>query len=607
MCGVGAIIDLRNCDVSLRVKRAAESLLHRGHQGVGVVYLNSNNEFEKYTEFSPVSTAIKDIPSGFSKAIFAIRYGTTGGNNEANVQPFKIEISPEHESLEGALSSTFGFCLNGNYYTALRERKELEKIGYNFSSTTDTEVIACSIHNNIVKENGNRLEGIIETMKEYEGAMFGILFFEDELYILSDRFGLRPGGAYFLKDKGLFISSSETCTLSQVGFQEVPSNWCFPNGSIGVLNFDKKEFKIIRYADSNFVPCGFETIYNMAPQSMALQSFNLKRNIENAVVRALIGSFMFKESPPENGIDCVIPVPDSGNYLGVGYALGAAFGGNISRIPLFFPSIVRRRSNVVREYLLPPSKGSNSEKNRVKAINAKLSPISIASVKTLVDFISEKNLFNDAFSVSNPAVKILSEDHLYNSSNKLRAILVEDSIIRGNNLKMVDSILREYYGYDEIYVKVGWDIVYDECPLGNNHGPNLLAKNITKAFQHFETDGVNIPKSLKEEIVDLLNEEHKIKNDEKLLKKYKCFSKELITSAVRDNIIDIMRMYIGADGLYFFPSEKLKKVIGHNCDGCTINGRFPQGNDPELKKWTPDAIDKHVENKFKKKRLNHLI
>lgn len=90
-------------------------------------------------------------------------------------------------------------CFNGEIYNYLSLKKKLEKIGYNFDTSSDTEVLIKGIYH----------FGLKKVLSFMEGMWAFSLYNEknEELILCRDRFGEKP--LYFYEDKNKFFFGSE--------------------------------------------------------------------------------------------------------------------------------------------------------------------------------------------------------------------------------------------------------------------------------------------------------------------------------------------------------------------------------------------------------------
>jgi amidophosphoribosyltransferase len=225
-------------------------------------------------------------------AIGHVRYSTTGETALRNVQPLFAELS----------SGGFAVAHNGNISNAMTVRRELNRRGSIFQSTSDTEVI---IH--LVATSGQRslLDRFIDALKQVEGAYSLVCLTSEGLLACRDPLGIRPlvmgrlGEAY--------IFASETVALDMVGAIYIRS---VDPGELIIVSEDgphsHRPFAPVRPR-----PCIFEHIYFSRPDSV-IDGHSVYS------VRKRIGAELAIESPVE--ADYVVPVPDSGVPAAIGYA-----------------------------------------------------------------------------------------------------------------------------------------------------------------------------------------------------------------------------------------------------------------------------------------------
>ena len=110
---------------------------HRGQEACGIVS-SDGAELHQFRSQGLVADVLNEEIVGKltgSSAIGHTRYSTTGRNTIKEVQPFAVTC--QHGEL--------AVCHNGNLPFAEARRRELEKDGAIFSSTSDTETILHSI------------------------------------------------------------------------------------------------------------------------------------------------------------------------------------------------------------------------------------------------------------------------------------------------------------------------------------------------------------------------------------------------------------------------------------------------------------------------------
>jgi amidophosphoribosyltransferase len=223
------------------------------------------------------------------------RYSTAGKDSVLDAQPvfakYKLgEISVAH---------------NGNLTNKYEVRNDLIDKGAIFQTDMDTE----NIVHLIAKSQKNKLKARIKDMlTKIEGAYCLAIQSRSKMFVVRDRFGIRPLSLGRLKNGG-WIVASETCAFDLVGAEFVRD---VEPGEM--LVFEKgKEPKSEMIFESDPHPCAFEYIYFARPDSI----------IDGKTVynmRLKMGKQLAKETPAD--IDLVLPVPDSGVAAAKGYADG---------------------------------------------------------------------------------------------------------------------------------------------------------------------------------------------------------------------------------------------------------------------------------------------
>lgn len=161
MCGISGIIDLSTRHIpEEKIKKMNDLVSHRGPDGEGFYY-------DDFIALGHRRLSIIDLSS-------------------AGKQPMVYDF--------GSLILTF----NGEIYNYIEVRSELIKIGYTFSSATDSEVILAAY-----KEWGR------DCVTRFNG-MWAICIYDrnkKELFLSRDRFGIKP--LYFSKIGQQFVFGSE--------------------------------------------------------------------------------------------------------------------------------------------------------------------------------------------------------------------------------------------------------------------------------------------------------------------------------------------------------------------------------------------------------------
>ncbi len=291
-CGLFGVFG--NPDAAQLTELGLFALQHRGQEACGIVSSDGEN-LHQVRAMGLVSeaftaSALKQLP-GMS-AIGHTRYSTAGTNTIREVQPFSVIC--QHGNI--------AVCHNGNLPFASDERKQLERSGAIFSSTSDTETI---LHNIARTPAANVIEAIVEVLKNTEGA-FSLLFLtNDSMIAVRDPRGFRPLALGKIGEA--FCVASETCAFDLVDARYVRD---IEPGEMIVINQNGlRSFK--PFPTKNHSQCIFEHVYFSRPDSIVFgRSVNESRH--------KMGKQLAVEHPVE--ADLVVPVPDSGVAAAIGFA-----------------------------------------------------------------------------------------------------------------------------------------------------------------------------------------------------------------------------------------------------------------------------------------------
>ena len=274
------------------------AMQHRGQEATGISVANGAKiaVYKKRGMVSDVfSQETLDDLEG-SCAVGHNRYSTAGSESAGDAQPvfakYKLgEISVVH---------------NGNLINKHEVRQALIDKGAIFQTDMDTENI---IHL-IAKSEKDSLEDRIKDMlTKIEGAYCLAIQSRKKMFVIRDRFGIRPLSLGKFKDGG-YIVASETCAFELVGAQYVRD---VEPGEMLIFEEGKEPQSQMVFDNVDFHPCAFEYIYFARPDSI-IDGKNVYE------MRLKMGKRLAKETPAE--IDLVLPVPDSGVAAARGYAEG---------------------------------------------------------------------------------------------------------------------------------------------------------------------------------------------------------------------------------------------------------------------------------------------
>jgi amidophosphoribosyltransferase len=225
-CGVFGIYG--HAEASTLTQLGLFALQHRGQEACGIVS-SDGKELHQFRSQGLVADVLnedvlKDLRG--ASAIGHTRYSTAGANTIHEVQPFNVTC--QHGQI--------AVCHNGNLPYAKQKRRELEKQGAIFSSTSDTETI---LHSIARCDAGGAVEAVEKVLKETEGA-FSLLFLTpNSLIAVRDPRGFRPLNLGKLKDA--WCVASETCAFDLIDAEYVRE---IKAGEMLVVNEKRTSFEL---------------------------------------------------------------------------------------------------------------------------------------------------------------------------------------------------------------------------------------------------------------------------------------------------------------------------------------------------------------------------
>lgn len=235
------------------------------------------------------------------------RYSTAGSESTGDAQPvfakYKLgEISVVH---------------NGNLVNKNEVRRALIDKGAIFQTDMDTENI---IHLIAKSEKDALVDRIKDMLSKIEGAYCLAIQSRKKMFVIRDRFGIRPLSLGKLKEGG-YIVASETCAFDLVGATFIRD---VKPGEMLIFEEGKVPHSEMVFERIDFRPCAFEYIYFARPDSI-IDGKNIY------ATRLEMGKQLAIETPAK--VDLVLPVPDSGVAAARGYAaqLGVPFEMGIVR------------------------------------------------------------------------------------------------------------------------------------------------------------------------------------------------------------------------------------------------------------------------------------
>ncbi len=157
MCGIVGAVAQR--DVAEILVEGLRRLEYRGYDSAGVAIVNKNNQLasaKRVGKVKELAQALQEIPLSGGTGIAHTRWATHGAPSEVNAHP--------HIS-----NNTIAVVHNGIIENHQTLRSQLQGLGYEFLSQTDTEVITHLVHHEL-KTSGSLLSAVQKTVKQLEGA-----------------------------------------------------------------------------------------------------------------------------------------------------------------------------------------------------------------------------------------------------------------------------------------------------------------------------------------------------------------------------------------------------------------------------------------------------
>jgi amidophosphoribosyltransferase len=222
------------------------------------------------------------------------RYSTAGKDSVLDAQP----VFARYKLGEIAIAH------NGNLTNKLEVREDLIANGAIFQTYMDTENI---IHLIAKSQKDKLVDRIKDAVDKIEGAYCLIIQSRKKMFVIRDRFGIRPLSIGQLPDGG-YIVASETCAFELVGAKFIRD---VKPGEM--ITFDKNGYTSEQLYKPDYHPCAFEYIYFARPDSV-IDGKNVYQT------RVKCGKQLASEQPCD--VDIVLPVPDSGVAAAMVFAEG---------------------------------------------------------------------------------------------------------------------------------------------------------------------------------------------------------------------------------------------------------------------------------------------
>jgi len=307
------------------------------------------------------------------------RYSTSGTSTLGNAQPVVL----------GAAERFLALCHNGNLLNAGRLAPELP------TDISDTRLLGEVLVK--IPIGASWVDNVAATFGAVRGAYSMLVLHGRALYAVRDPTGFRPLALARLGDG--WVVASESCAFDLVG-----ARWEREVEPGEMVIIDDAGVHSRRVAPAAPAPCVFEWIYFSRPDSTVFG-----RSVGE--MRVALGAQLAREAPV--AADCVVPVPDSGNFAALGFA-------RASGIPLAHGLI---RNHYVGRTFIEPLQATRDFKARLK------------------------------YNVYVPHVR------------DQRVVLVDDSLVRGTTFKALAHLLREA-GAREVHARISAPPLRHGCFFG---------------------------------------------------------------------------------------------------------------------------------------------
>ena len=389
MCGIFAIYSKHyNKNIINNVINGLKLLQHRGKDGSGISYITGTNNLKLIKALGRVSDSFKDYSNNdiTKMCIGHVRYSTSG----KTITKGQISENEKKNELQPFIGKT--------------KKNELISIIHNGNipniKNHDTQFLLDIL---LTSEIGIE-STLIHIMNIIPAAYSLILLVNDRLYIMRDRYGIRPL-SIANKGESIYISSETRALVGCTNIQDVKSG--------DIMRLDKNGATTI-YSHPKAINglCAFELIYFMNPRSY----YN---GIEIQQFRKVLGKILAQKEKINFTPDTytVVGIPSSGLIAAKGYA---------EHLSLPYKQLIKKVTNYTngedRTFILLKND------DRIKACRKKF--------KYDIDNIKGRKI-----------------------------IIIDDTIVRGNVIKSIIDSLKAC-GAAEIHVRIPSPPVVDICQLG---------------------------------------------------------------------------------------------------------------------------------------------
>ncbi len=288
-CGIVAIVSLEKTSVPPLIFRALHALQHRGQDAAGFAVWNGKSIDSRkgiglvFDAFKPEDLTLHGI-----RGIGHTRYPTSGKFRLCDVQPFVIE--------------NMAIAHNGHIGNAPELRKELEKKGFSFQSSVDSEIILLLMSEKI---SAGIEAAVSYAMSKLDGGYSVVGMWNDTVFAFRDPHGIRP--LVFGKNKSHLMFASESCALDVCDIEYAGT---LKAGELVYVDSAGTEHRK-QIQSAPLANCMFEYVYFSRPDSKI-------NDLSILTARENLGKELAKEHPAR--AEVVISVPDTSRTAAQAYA-----------------------------------------------------------------------------------------------------------------------------------------------------------------------------------------------------------------------------------------------------------------------------------------------
>ena len=393
MCGIVGVYT-RDSSAAEHALLALFALQHRGQDSAGIAY-SDGSRLRLHKGMGLVKEVFPELqpPAPARLCIGHVRYPTQGRADLVNAQPHAYP--PD--------TPTFALASNGDIVNYGEIREFLEKRGHALQSSNDGELL---VHLAAEFARSAPLpEALRRLLAAARGAISAVLATPDALWVIRDPLGIRPLLLGRLPEGKGYVVASETVALDILDaryLQPVPPGAVLKISEAGLEWFHTSPAGPTAH-------CVFELIYFSRPDNVILDTHaqpegrnGFPRDPRHYVYtfRRQLGARLAARDRVQ--ADAVVPVPDSGVFIAMGYA-------EASGIP--FQMGLIRNHYVGRTFIQP------EQRYRDASVREKFHPVP--------GFFPGKSI-----------------------------VLVDDSIVRGTTMRQLVQMIRRA-GAREIHLRIG--------------------------------------------------------------------------------------------------------------------------------------------------------